>query len=140
MIDREPVTGAQPVAVIADDDELIRSVLLFALEDLNFRVLEAASGTEAIALVAANPVDLVILDVHFPGEVFERVWEDLSAVRAPHTGVILLSGDSAAPATAHGERVAYLSKPVELVEFQSNVRRLLEPSPTAQQQPAPEAT
>jgi DNA-binding response OmpR family regulator len=50
---------------IEDDDE-VRTALRLALEDEGYRVLEAADGTRGLQLFAADPPDLVLLDLRLP--------------------------------------------------------------------------
>lgn len=58
-----------PVRIVyADDDDDIRELLQLSLELAGgFEVNAVANGQAAVAAVAANPPDLVILDVMMPG-------------------------------------------------------------------------
>jgi signal transduction histidine kinase/CheY-like chemotaxis protein len=53
--------------LLADDDTRFRAVLRGLLDGLAGRVLEAADGGQALALVKDNPVDLVLADMRMPG-------------------------------------------------------------------------
>ena len=53
--------------LLADDDARFRAVLRGLLDGLAGRVLEAADGGQALALVKDNPVDLVLADMRMPG-------------------------------------------------------------------------
>lgn len=63
--------------LIVDDEQDIREILQFNLEKTGYRCLTAASGTEALEVIANQQVDLILLDVMMPGmsgfEVAERV-------------------------------------------------------------------
>ena len=61
---RTPAVGT---VLIADDDAAFRGVLRGLLDGLADRVLEAGDGREALALLAAEPVDLVLADMRMPG-------------------------------------------------------------------------
>src|SRR3972149_2237215 len=81
------------VILIADDEASIRQSLAGVLSDEGFEVLEAKDGAAALAKVAEDQPDLVLLDIWMPGEmdgleVLRRLREDLS-VRVP---VIMISG------------------------------------------------
>lgn len=52
--------------LIADDDEYIREVVRFALESAGHHVIECADGAEALQVLAARPVDAVVLDIVMP--------------------------------------------------------------------------
>ena len=61
---RTPAVGT---VLLADDDAAFRGVLRGLLDGLADRVLEAGDGREALALLAADPVDLVLADMRMPG-------------------------------------------------------------------------
>ncbi len=52
--------------LIADDDPHIRQLLVFALDKAGLNAVEAEDGEEALAYVARQPVDLIILDINMP--------------------------------------------------------------------------
>jgi two-component system NtrC family response regulator len=59
-----PEQPKQTVLVV-DDHESIRKQLYWALEE-NYRVLEASSRAEALALVEKEPIDVVLSDLRMP--------------------------------------------------------------------------
>lgn len=52
--------------LIADDDPHIRDLLVFAFGKAGLDTLQAADGEEALAAVAAQPPDLIVLDINMP--------------------------------------------------------------------------
>jgi two-component system OmpR family response regulator len=52
--------------LVVDDDPHIRQLLVFALGKAGLASHEAADGEEAVAMIAACPPDLVILDINMP--------------------------------------------------------------------------
>jgi len=58
--------GAQPLVLVVDDDEAVRSALCAVLESAGYRTLTAADGREAVAQLEARP-DLVLTDVNMAG-------------------------------------------------------------------------
>jgi Signal transduction histidine kinase len=60
-------TPALGTVLLADDDAAFRGVLRGLLDGLAGRVLEAGDGREALALLAQDPVDLVLADMRMPG-------------------------------------------------------------------------
>jgi DNA-binding response OmpR family regulator len=84
-----------PRILVVDDDEDIRLLLRYELSPEGHEVLEAANGEEALALLAAQPVDLVLLDIMMPvldgWDVLRRV-EPESA--PPIVVITALSSDS----------------------------------------------
>ena len=71
------MTGANPVALVVDDELQIRRFLRAAFELDGFAVEEAETGQGALRLAALKHPDLVILDLGLPdmdgGEVLERL-------------------------------------------------------------------
>lgn len=52
--------------LVVDDDPHIRQLLVFALTKAGLQAREAADGEQALASVAADPPDLVVLDINMP--------------------------------------------------------------------------
>ena len=100
---RAPATAAaQPgrqrggTVLVAEDETSIRALIREVLAANGFRVLEAASGTEAKAIVLSldRPLDLLITDVVMPG----LVGPDLARLvldRFPGTPVLYITGYAA---------------------------------------------
>jgi CheY-like chemotaxis protein len=80
------------VALLVDDEELVRASTSYMLAELGYRVIEAASGEEAMQLMnSVESFDLLITDHLMPG----ITGTDLArAVRTsrPGTAVLLVSG------------------------------------------------
>jgi predicted signal transduction protein with EAL and GGDEF domain/DNA-binding response OmpR family regulator len=57
----------QPDVLLVDDDEVNLLLTAIALRDRGFRITEAASGAEAITLLARHTPDIVVLDAIMPG-------------------------------------------------------------------------
>jgi CheY-like chemotaxis protein len=90
------------LVLVVDDDDAVRRALRKLLERANHRVVEAESGTSALAVLAADPgVDVVVSDVIMPGLDGVTFYDHLVA-RWPHLGrrVIFLTGSAGDP-TVH---------------------------------------
>ncbi|MGK5169780.1 response regulator [Geodermatophilus sp. CPCC 205761] len=57
------MAGVAPRLLVVEDDDPIRTALRWALEDEGYDVAEAASGEEAVALVATATPDLMVVDL-----------------------------------------------------------------------------
>ncbi|MCA9632829.1 MAG: PAS domain S-box protein [Myxococcales bacterium] len=114
-----PALGASKrrgLALLIDDDEMVRDVTKSMLELEGFEVLSAASGGEGLALFEAHSIDVVILDLTMPGLGGEEVFERLRA-RNPHLPVVFTTGFTAHEASdrlLRHRRVALLHKPYRL--------------------------
>ncbi len=60
------IKNRQPLALIADDDATVRTIMGQVLEQAGFRVAEACDGREALEQFAACRPDVVLLDVEMP--------------------------------------------------------------------------
>lgn len=101
--------------LVADDEEVVRSLSVSVLEGAGYEVLTAADGEAAVSLVAerGSELALAILDRSMPllsgREAFVKIREHSSRL-----GVVLSSGYSESQATADfvpGDLVGYLEKP-----------------------------
>ncbi len=72
-----PMTEANPVVLVVDDEVQIRRFLRAGLELDGFTVQDAETGDDALRAATLKPPDLVILDLGLPdmdgGEVLERL-------------------------------------------------------------------
>jgi CheY-like chemotaxis protein/anti-sigma regulatory factor (Ser/Thr protein kinase) len=72
-------TPAVGTVVVADDDPAFRNVLTTMLDGIADRLVEAADGAEALDVVAAESVDLVLADLGMPGVDGKALLERLPA-------------------------------------------------------------
>lgn len=113
--------GRRRLILLADDDELVRSVVRLTLEDEIYEFLEAADGVEALDLCRQHRPDLAILDWRMPGatgiEVIERLRRDEATARIP---TILLTANGEPSQIRHGCEAgarAFLVKPFSPLEL-----------------------
>jgi DNA-binding response OmpR family regulator len=97
-------------------------VLAIALDDQGYAVLQAATGYEAVGMLADSWVDLLVTDVRMPGiDGFELAPQ--AKVMRPTISVLYLSGHSTDDGgLKYGE---LLQKPVRLAELLRAVDKLL---------------
>ena len=109
------VGDLQGTVLIAEDEEAVRVLVRTVLTDAGFRVLEAASGTEAADLIRSldTAVDLLIVDVVMPGMIGPDVVR-LTLERFPQTRILYITGYATHPAIPPGfvaEGQALMQKP-----------------------------
>jgi two-component system OmpR family response regulator len=115
--------------LIADDEPNIRDVVKYALEREGFRVLVAANGEEALAIVGRGGVDLLVLDILMPEldglEVCRRL---RGGGRGTDLPVIFLSSKGEEIDRVVGLELGsddYLAKPFSPRELVARVRAVL---------------
>jgi|SRR5450631_106239 len=115
-----------PHILALDDDPDIRKVLLEYLSAQDFRVSAVARGHEMLAILSAEPVDLLLLDLRLPGEnglELARRVRELSQVP-----ILMLSGQSEEADRVMGLELAaddYVVKPFSPRELLARIRALL---------------
>ncbi|RAK14068.1 PAS domain S-box-containing protein [Salipiger aestuarii] len=88
--------------LLAEDETAVRKVLVATLRAAGFDVTAAASGDEAMAVYAANPVfDVVITDIVMPGTLQGTGLARALRALNPDLPMIFMSG-YASEATVHG--------------------------------------
>ena len=125
--------------LLVDDEDSVQKLLTYPLERDGFRVVSARDGEEALRLFAAEPVDLVVLDIMLPKldglEVCKRLRAESSVP------IIMLTARDDEFDTVLGLELGaddYITKPFSIREFRSRVRALLRRA-GAPRRDAPEA-
>ncbi|MBP1643133.1 MAG: multi-sensor hybrid histidine kinase [Acidobacteria bacterium] len=121
--------GAEQVLVVEDED-LIRQLAEQILRDRGYRVISAASATEALELVTSldGEIDLLVTDIVMPGLSGLDLAQRLRR-RIPDLRVLFMSGYSDSPLLRAGlarEGAAFLQKPFSADALERRVRDLLD--------------
>jgi signal transduction histidine kinase len=113
--------GSEPILIV-EDEPAVRALARSVLRRHGYKVYEAASGEEALALVSAmrDPPALLLTDLVMPGISGAEVARQLTA-RHPTLRVIFMSGYSE-DAVAHR---ALLSREMDLLEKPFSPKALL---------------
>jgi CheY-like chemotaxis protein len=102
--------------LVVDDDELVLLAVRELLAPLGFSVSLAGNGPEALRLAAAQPFDLVVLDVIMPEMDGFEVCRKLRQVPAfQETPILMLTAKSAEEDRQRGMEAGanlYLPKPI----------------------------
>jgi signal transduction histidine kinase len=123
-------TADTPTCVlIVDDEPHNRQLLEVMLKPEGFLLLSAASGEEALAVVARQPPDLILLDVMMPGmdgyQVAGRIKGDAATSNIPVIMLTALDDRNARMLGLGAGADDFLTKPVERAELLVRVRNLL---------------
>ncbi len=114
-----------PRVLVVDDEPRLRDLLVDVLPEMGYPAAAVRSGEEAVRAMAADPREIVLLDLHLPGvgglDVFAEVRR-----RWPATQVVVLTayGDLAAAQEAIRLGVAdFLTKPFHLSDVEAAMDR-----------------
>ena len=104
--------------LVADDEDGVRWVLEKGLRQAGYEVALAKDGERALRLFAAEPFDLVFLDIRMPGMDGLTALGRLRALRADATVVVMTAHGTMDTAIQAMQRGAYdyLAKPFDLDE------------------------
>jgi DNA-binding response OmpR family regulator len=120
------IAGRSPRVLIVDDERQNRQLLEIMLEAEGFVVLTATGGAEALALVAREPPDVILLDVMMPGMDGYQVAAALKGAAATRSiPVILLTSLDDHQARTLGRDAGaddFLSRPLDRAELCTRLR------------------
>jgi CheY-like chemotaxis protein len=124
-----PVVGGAELVLVVEDDELVRRYAVSELRSLGYRVLDAASGAEALEVLRQEPgIDLLFTDVVMPGGMTGRELADAATAQHPSLRVLYTSGYTENAIVHHGRLdagVKLLAKPYRRAELARAVREVL---------------
>ena len=112
--------------LVIDDEKQIRRVVRNALESDGARVLEASTGREGMDMAAADPPDLIVLDLGLPDVGGEEICRDLRGWFAGP--IVVLSArhsDREKAALLDLGADDYVTKPFSTIELQARIRAQL---------------
>lgn len=120
----------QPVILVVEDDDDIRELVAFSLEDEGYRVEQAADGLRGLELAEMLQPDLIVLDLMLPGRDGLSVCRELNKRSGEGISIPILM------LTARGEEIDriigfeygaddYVVKPFNIRELMLRVRAIL---------------
>lgn len=112
----------------ADDQPIILKSIEHKLKSIDFEVIVAQNGAEAIQFFDAEKPDLVILDLNMPIKSGFEVIEHIRNTRKSTIPVIVMSGNDEEATIVRAFNLGaddYIEKPVGLNEVAARVKRLL---------------
>ena len=116
-------------ALIVDDSATERAILTGCLEEIGMNVAIAISGEEALAKIAVEVPDLIVLDIVLPGRSGFEICRELKG--ADHTNkipIILCSTKGTDMDKFWGKKQgadAYIPKPIDQEELTKTVKKLI---------------
>lgn len=113
--------------LLVEDEFLVRLTLVEALTEEGFRVIEAATGDEAAALLESEPsIRLLMTDIQLPGSLDGRALAKRVRALQPDLPVIFMTGrpEMIGPPVP-GQRELFVAKPYLPLEICAAAHRLL---------------
>lgn len=115
--------------LVVDDYDDVRGMLKVLLESENFRVLEAATGAEALEVIKNQRPDVILMDLALPGfDGFETIRRIRNIDGFQNTPIVVLTAytGSTTYETAIGAGSDYfMGKPIDFDELSLLLKRIL---------------
>jgi len=118
---------AMPKVMVVDDEEDLRNLVKLVMEREGFEVETAEDGKDFLEKVSKFKPDFVILDVMMPGlttkEILEKLKEKNVDPKIMLLTVVRFSDDEIKKLAEKGKIVDYLTKPFDVPELVSTVKK-----------------
>ncbi|KEO84943.1 response regulator transcription factor [Tumebacillus flagellatus] len=112
--------------LVVDDDPHIRELVRVVLQQQGLAIREAGDGREALAMMEADPADMVILDIMMPNMDGWTLCKELRAVSDIPLLMLTAKGETADKVRGfHAGTDDYLVKPFDPAELVVRVQALL---------------
>jgi DNA-binding NtrC family response regulator len=117
----------RPVVLVVEDEFQLRWPASEFLRDCGYRVIEAASVSEAVAVLSSDTrVDVVFSDVNLQGGPTGHALSRWLDEHHPGLPLVLTSGDITAAAVVVSDgRRCFISKPYALTDVDRKIREIL---------------
>ena len=115
--------------LVAEDDHVVRRLILDVLAELGYRALEAADGTTGLGILLSDVhVDLLVTDIGLP-EINGRQLADRARMRRPALKILFITGYADHAETGIGtlvEGMQMLVKPFQMEALAQRVQEMIE--------------
>jgi two-component system, response regulator PdtaR len=113
--------------LVVEDDFMLRWPTTEYLRETGYRVIEAASVNEGIAVLSSGtPVDLVFSDINLSGDLTGHALARWLGKYHPAVPMLLTSGDrNAAGLISTGATRSFVPKPYDLADVDRRIREML---------------
>lgn len=130
---------SEPVVLVVDDSPTVRKIVQLTLQRERIRVVTAGDGLTALAAVADEQPDLILLDIMLPRmdgyNICQVIRKNMAYRDLP---IIMLSGKDGLFDKMRGKLAGsteYMTKPFDSIELAQTVKRYLE-SPAVRERAA----
>ncbi len=112
-----PESQISPIVLVVDDEELIRSMMVWALQKAGFKTAQAVNGADAIERLrgGGEAIGAVLLDVRLPGMDGVAVFKEMKSSH-PDVPIFMMSGYTETEAAEWMEEIrpdAFFVKPLK---------------------------
>ncbi|MCK8784743.1 PAS domain S-box protein [Roseomonas sp. NAR14] len=124
-----PAAGGGETVLVVDDEAMVRTLLVEALREHGYVVLEAGDAASGLRLLrSGTPVDLLVTDVGLPGGMNGRQFADAARVSRAGLRVLFVTGYAEKAAIGNdplGPGMQVMTKPFALATLIGRIRQML---------------
>jgi PAS domain S-box-containing protein len=124
--EREKLGSA--TVLVVEDEEIVRSLIVEVLQDLGYRVLEAADGPAGLGILQSQePIALLITDVGLPG-MNGRQLADAGRERRPGLKTVFITGYAESAMLGSGKLepgMMVVTKPFAVNALEDHIRKIM---------------
>jgi CheY-like chemotaxis protein len=122
--------GHGETVLVVDDEPTVRMLIVDTLDDAGCKVLEAADGNGALAILQSEAkIDLLITDVGLPGGMNGRQIADAGRALRPDLKVLFITGYAENAVVGNGHLdpgMQIMTKPFTIEAIGQKIRQLLD--------------
>ena len=127
VVNESPLRSKQVVALVVEDEDILRQAVVGMLQRAGFSVLGAADGASAIEILRGNSgkIDVILLDMTIPGASSSEVLAEAAQTR-PRPRVILTSAYSKevlTPLMSTSQVQGFIRKPYRLLDLVQTLQK-----------------
>ena len=127
--DVQPENAIAPLILLAEDNEANIQTFTSYLNAINYRVIVAKNGEEAVAMAKANSPDIILMDIQMPImdglEAIGQIRSDTKFASVPIIALTALAMESDRERCLAAGANEYLSKPIKLKQLATVIQQLL---------------
>ena len=130
----DALRGRGETVLVVEDETRVRRMTVARLQNLGYRVVEAANGPAALACLEQHPdVDLLFTDIVMPGGMSGTELAAQVRILRPDIQVLFMSGYAEPDVVRQGQMAgsAWLKKPHTAAELARTLRTILDDTQTA---------
>lgn len=118
-----PMSATSPTILVVEDDAIVRMLIVDVLEELGFKVVEAADAEDALTFVKTGEmIDLMMTDVGLPDMDGKQLAAKVRALR-PALPILFASGYAEALEVEEGMHV--IGKPFSIDQLRDKINAVL---------------
>nr|WP_103667650.1 PAS domain S-box protein [Pseudanabaena sp. BC1403] len=128
--DVNPENAIAPLILLAEDNEANIQTFTSYLTAVNYRIIVAKNGEDAVAMAKANSPDIILMDIQMPImdgiEATKQIRLDLNLINTPIIALTALAMEGDQERCLAAGANSYIAKPVKLRQLNFLIQQALE--------------